>query len=532
MKTNITVLLADDEPLIIKGLSKLLPWSELGIEIIGVTYDGKELLELMEQYTPDIVISDISMPHLTGIDIIKEAKQRQLPSKIIFISAYQEFSYARDAIAYGAVDYLVKPIKKSDLELALNKALSLIHEENEEDLRRNKLDHLERKNRDSEVEAWLEQITEGVLAESTEGYNYLQKELNGTKHAVGLAWIDSSDYDNSRWPKETSKLVEFAVYNVIQESIREYATGYTCMKSNKFVFVISYEADETRSLVAEAIKDNIANYLKLNVSIGVGEPVHRLAELKRSRLQAEQALELTYFAGKHQVILYQKLEQRKNSEQDWFILQSEIIQALTENARDTALSKMKALLQIIKEATIGNRALAVSTCFSSVLYIVQEVKKADVPISDLGFDIQHLQHRLGQYDTYEQMCEGVFDMLQELSNRISDNPVNKEQKLMERVIQYIEAHYMDEISLEAVAAIAFMNPYYFSSFFKKQMKQNFKQYVTDLRMNHAISLLKTTDLMVYEIAEKVGYKNARHFSDMFKKYTGKLPQEYKNSLRS
>lgn len=91
---------------------------------------------------------------------------------------------------------------------------------------------------------------------------------------------------------------------------------------------------------------------------------------------------------------------------------------------------------------------------------------------------------------------------------------------------------MDEISLEAVAAIAFMNPYYFSSFFKKQMKQNFKQYVTDLRMNHAISLLKTTDLMVYEIAEKVGYKNARHFSDMFKKYTGKLPQEYKNSLRS
>lgn len=532
MNRSITVLLADDEPLILKGLSKLLPWSELGIEIVGYAYDGKELLELMERYVPDIVISDISMPHLTGIDIIKEAKQRNIASKIIFISAYQEFSYARDAIAYGAVEYLVKPIKKSDLENAIAKTLSFIHEENEDDMRRNKLNHLERINRDSEVEVWLEHLTEGLLLENSEGYLYLQKQFNGARHVVGVVKIDPLDDNNSRWPLQTSKLVEFAIHNIIQESIRQYGQGSIYIKANRFIFVSSYDDYEVPSQLSEAIKSNILHYLKLNVSIGVGEPVQRLVEIKRSRKQAEEALEMIYFTGLHQVIFYQKFEQRKNSEHEWFTVQSEIIQALTENELENALAKMKALLQVIKEATIGNRQLAVSTCFSSVLYIVQEVKKADVPLSDLGFDIQHLQHRLGQYETYEQMCDGVYDMLQELSNRISDSPMNKEQKLMERVIRYIEHHYTDDISLETVAAIAFMNPYYFSSFFKKQMKQNFKQYVTDLRMNQAISLLKNTDMMVYEIADKVGYKNARHFSDMFKKHTGKLPQEFKSSLRS
>src|SRR5690606_32453444 len=178
----------------------------------------------MEQHMPDIVISDISMPHFTGIDIIKQVKQHQLPSKIIFISAYQEFSYARDAIAYGAVDYVVKPIKKSELENAVTKALSLIREENEDDLLRNKLTHLERKNHDNEVETWLEQLTEGALAVSSEGYSYLQREFTGSQHIVGALSIDP-DNDNSRWPQQTQKLVEFAVHNIIQESTRQYGQG-------------------------------------------------------------------------------------------------------------------------------------------------------------------------------------------------------------------------------------------------------------------------------------------------------------------
>lgn len=126
---KVSVVLADDEPLILKGLTKLIPWDSLHMEIAGYAYDGKELLEAIHTLKPDIVISDISMPHLSGIDIIKEVKRLQLPVKIIFISAYQEFSYARDTVAFGAVDYLVKPVKKAELEQVVAKAVSQIWSE-------------------------------------------------------------------------------------------------------------------------------------------------------------------------------------------------------------------------------------------------------------------------------------------------------------------------------------------------------------------------------------------------------------------
>src|SRR5690606_13896520 len=103
--------------------------------------------------------------------------------------------------------------------------------------------------------------------------------------------------------------------------------------------------------------------------------------------------------------------------------------------------------------------------------------------------------------------------------------------LLARIKRYIDEHYAEEISLESVAAVAFMNPYYFSTFFKKHMNDNFNVYVTKVRMKHAEQLLRQTDLMVYEIAEKVGYQNARHFSDVFKKMYGKLPMAYKQQLR-
>lgn len=528
---KITVVLADDEPIILKGLGKLIPWEEYGMEIVGYAYDGKELLETIEALKPDIVISDISMPHYSGIDIIKEIKRRELPIKTVFISAYQEFSYARDAVAYGAVDYLVKPVKKSELEAVIAKTLSLIREENEEDRRRRKLDQLERKSRDGEVDVWLEQLAEGALSEHSEGYAYLRNQLAGPQYAAGIVGIDPTGNDNERWPAATQKLVEFAVRNIVQESVEAVGAGYSFVRAGKHVFVLSCEEPGVPMELASAIRDNILNFLKLKVSVGVGDPVRVLSQVRVSREQAEQALEMTYFTGLNRALGYRVREQRKDSENEWFTLQSEIVKGLTEGAWDHALSTMKALLQVIKAATIGNRQLAVSTCFSSILYIVQEVKKSDVPMSDLGFDIQHLQSRLRQYETYEAMCGGIVDMLQELYDRIGDKPAGKEQTLIARIVRYIEAHYTEDVSLESVAAIAFMNPYYFSSFFKKHTKRNFKQYVTDLRMEQAVQLLKTTDLMVYEIAEKVGYNNARHFSDMFKKHTGKLPQEFKQSLR-
>jgi len=524
---TIRVVLADDEPLIVKGLHKLIPWEQMDLDIVAQAYDGQELLEMIDQHHPDIVISDISMPHLTGIDIIKEVNRRHLAVKVIFISAYQEFIYAKDAVAYGAVDYLVKPIKKEELESVLSRTVSLIMTENEQAQRKGKLQFLERKNRDEEMRDWLILLTDGALSPQSEALLAIKERLAGPYYSIGIIQVDQLNQETERWPVQEKKLVHFAIENIVNEMISEYGRGYVFIENHRQIFVIDHERREQAQRLAEDIHDKINVYLKLKVSIGISEPVPEIEKLSEAYLQADHALQLIYFMGLNRVIPYRVERPKQELEIELYSLQSEVIRTMTSHAWNDARAALQLLLSTIEAATRGNRTLAVTTCFSSVLYMIQEIKKSGVALSDWGFDIHNLQSQLGQYDTFAAMGQGIYHILEELYDRIDDQAGNKEKLLMARIKKYIEEHFAEEITLDSVASLAFMNPYYFSSFFKKHTEQNFKQYVTEVRMNQAIRLLTQTDMMVYEIADQVGYNNARHFSDMFKKLYGKLPQEYR-----
>lgn len=134
--------------------------------------------------------------------------------------------------------------------------------------------------------------------------------------------------------------------------------------------------------------------------------------------------------------------------------------------------------------------------------------------------------------TYAELQQSFEDVVNKMYDQLACKAGGKEMPQLMQVKAYVEEHYAENITLESTASLVYMNPYYFSSFFKKHTGQNFKSYLTEVRMGHALRLLLQSDLMVYEIAELVGYNNARHFSDMFKKKYGKLPQEYKHSVRN
>ncbi|WP_373232319.1 response regulator [Cohnella sp.] len=528
---TIRVVLADDEPIIIKGLRKLIDWEGLGMEIVGQAYDGLALMEAIEMHKPDLVISDISMPHLTGIDIIKEINSRSLPVKVIFISAYQEFSYAKDAVVYGAVDYLVKPLIKSELDNVLSKTAALIGQKDEEERRKDKLQLIEQRSRNDEIQEWLVRLTDRSLSNRSEAYQVVQERFPGPFHSIGIVEIDRVLDEPERWPVQETKLVHFALENVLTELLSEYGRGQVFYKNNRYVLLMDHVQQEEPIRLANDIKEKIESYLKLKISLGMGLPVADIGLLADSYNQAEQALQMKYFIGLNLVIMYEQVEQKQGFEDEMYTLQSKVIRDLSSNAWGDALISLEELLETIESATVGNVELAVSTCFSSTLFMIQEIKNSGVPLSESGFDIHDLQKRLAEFETYYAMKKGIVEIMEELHHRIDDKASNKEKMLILKIKQYIDEHYAEEITLESVAAIAFMNPYYFSSFFKKHMKQNFKQYVTEARMQQAMRLLTQTCMMIYEIAEKVGYNNARHFSDMFKKRFGKLPQEVRLSLK-
>lgn len=531
MTRTIRVLLADDEPVIIRGLKKLLSWEALGLTIVGEANDGNELRDLMTTSQPDLIISDISMPGCTGIDIIREIHDSKRQIKVIFISAYQEFSYAKQALQYGAMDYLVKPVNKNQLEEVVSRAVSIIRQESEGERNKELLTHYERKNRIVTIEEMLDSLTDGNRGVAD---TLIDMGVVTVSSIVSICLLEmDEDAERSiRWEERERKLVEFALFNIIKETVDQLGNGFVFRKGEQFGILLQHENREEMSRLAEDLHYKINSFLKLKVSIGIGCPVDDIADSDHSYRSALKSLHKKYFQGLNQVIPYDvALIEDTVQVGTLSEIQKELGSALTSQNKERVTELTQSLLQNIRLLAYGNKNLAVSTLYNTVMLLEQEMLDYGFSMDITGQMLYPLLEEWSRFSTFDQVGEEFRQIVDRMYLQIVGKMNGKESAPLSQVKSYIEEHYAENITLESMAALVYMNSYYFSHFFKKHTGQNFKNYVTEVRMKHALRLLLHSDLMVYEIAEQVGYNNARHFSDMFKKKYGKLPQEYKQSFK-
>ncbi|ULO09840.1 response regulator [Paenibacillus sp. 19GGS1-52] len=530
---TIRVILADDEPVIIRGLKKLLAWEQLGLTIVGEASDGYELKQQIELCNPDLIISDISMPGYTGIDIIREIHDSGRPIKVIFISAYQEFSYARQAIQYGAMDYLVKPVNKNQLEQVVSRAVSQIRQESEGERNKKMLKSYEQKNLRLTIEELLDRLTDGNKGTAE---TLLELGITAISRYVSICVLETDEYAGqpSRWEERERKLVEFALSNIIKETVDQVDNSYMFRKGERFCILLQHEHSGDPERLADDLHGKINSFLKLPVSIGVGNTVEGMDIADESYRSAVRALNRKYFVGLNHVIP-SRLEQPAGEIQTLTSLnelQSALRTALKCQDKEQIVECTNHLLQTIRVLAVDNKNQAVSSVYNTIVQLEQELANFGVEANPAGQDSSPMLEKLTNLSTYTEVEQEFSVILGKMSEQIGGRMVNKEMVQLSQVKIFMEEHYAENITLESIAGMMFMNPYYFSSFFKKHTGQNFKNYVTEVRMNRALQLLLQSDMMVYEIAESVGYNNARHFSDMFKKKYGKLPQEYKQSFKN
>jgi two-component system response regulator YesN len=527
----IRVLLADDEPVILRGLKKLISWETLGLSIVGEANDGNELNQLIATCQPDLVISDISMPGCSGIDIIREIHQSKLPIKVIFISAYQEFSYAKQALQYGALDYVVKPVNKNQLEQVLSKAVSRILQESEGERNKEMLEIYEQKERKVTIEELLDRLTDGDKGTAVE-LNNMGIITVSSYVSICMLEIDEDTERSLRWEDRERKLVEFALHNIIKETVDDIRSGFIFRKGDRFGILLQHEFLIESTKLAVDLHSKINNYLKLKVSIGVGSAVEDISCAAKSFREALKALGTKYFVGVNRVITHEALR-NKGEEQISTLaeLQAELAMTLTSQNESRISLLIQQILQSIRLFAGNSKNLAISSVCNTIMLLEQELLEFGITVDDTNHELYPMLEILNDYSTFDKVGEEFEQIVGRMYNQIASRLGNKEITQLSIIKKYIEENYSSNITLESIAARVFMNPYYFSSFFKKHTGENFKHYVTEVRMRHALQLLQQSDLMVYEIAERVGYNNARHFSDMFKKKYGKLPQEYKQSAR-
>ncbi|MBW7476313.1 response regulator [Paenibacillus oenotherae] len=524
----LSVFLADDEPAILRGLPMLVDWKQLGLQIVGEASNGDDLLQAIMEYDPDIVITDISMPGIDGIEVLKRLKELKKRTKVIFISAYRDFSYAKDALSYGAVDYLIKPVDRNKLESVLEQTVTDIQSVSRIMASSSKLRHYEDRHKRLELmdglSKWLEHKQFPLNPE-------IIREIRGTRSDMlftcMVAEIDHSLHPSGSWREGERKLLHYAMQNLTEELIKDAADGWILPEGDYVYLLIRHLPTAMIRNLAEHLRDHYRSVLKISVSMSVGSAVP-LEELRRSCVEAEEGMALKFFLGAGSLVTpADKPDVPMHRGEDWKQLENQLLREFYSPHMDRFEELLEDWLEMVKKAAWGNRAYALQLSGSLLIHAIrehaadgEETKQAEA----------ELARRLQSQETFHQMSVMIREDLERIRACLYQGNNGRESEQIRQIKAFIEENYR-EVDLETIAARFYINPYYFSVFFKKHTGQNFKQYVTNIRMNLAVKLLVHSDCLLYEIAEQVGYQNARQFSEMFKKNYGLLPNEYRQQFK-
>lgn len=531
------VLIVDDESTVHEQLKALIPWQELGWEVIGHAYNGKDAKKLTETFRPNLILTDLKMPIMDGLGFMSWLEGSGIAAKVIVLSGYGEFEYSRSAFLLGAYDYLLKPIQKSDLLRALGKAVEQIQRDSQTQVDRINEKAVLGEGLTLMQDEFLTQVIGASILDENEIVVHAERLLmklpeNGYVTAV-VRFIDFDKQIQARYEGDRP-----AFYYAARNLIREIAgTGSQVYRNlyhvNEFVLVKAMP-DKNVSLLEPMIhklQHILSEGLKLRSIIGVSTYKQRIAKLAAAYSEAQNALETLTLAGDRKFAIHDRHSeagQRGPSAmetlwKDLGLLYDLLADSGSLRDNDKLLAKIE---EAFREDSIGTTS--VSDWKKAMNELVQKIDPYTtnddmrILLNEFKASIQAIQV-LHAKESLLQWTELLIVRNSEAMKGKSGKP------LMEAIKKYIDEHYRT-VTLDQTSERFYLNKNYFCSLFKSMMGVSFMEYVTDLRMEHAKRLLGESMLKTYEVAESVGYSDQRYFSQVFRKHTGMQPTQYRQKL--
>ena len=539
------IFLAEDEVIVRETIKRMIPWENLGFELVGEAADGEMALPLLIRQQPDLLITDIKMPFMDGLTLARLAKKEVPGLKVVILSGYDDFNYAKQAINIGVEDYLLKPITKNALIERLTEIRSRYEDEKTqreyyEKFHREMQAYEKNSSRDffealvsgsldmMEVYKRAEKLGLDIVAES---YNILIFTMNCNEDFSGQREGYSS------WEAESLEMLE------------KFFTGHPfamLFRSNVFSYGVLIKGEKnsirenTRICVEEIRK--IFDRKKDNKEwfVAVGESVERLSQIQKSYHSASRAFSQRYlYDGK--VLCYEEMlamEKKDVTNDDSEYLQKVDVNALNPTILQKFLSNglLEETENFVQDYfyAIGQEPME-SVVFRS--YVILNVRFSVLSfLKELGCDTKTLEPE----DTEKILAESGRNMestiayaekLVSQAIQLRDrNSGNKNRSILKTAVDFIDQHYMEEdMSLNKAANAANVSANHFSALFSQNMGQTFIEYLTSLRMDKAKEYLRCTGMRSSEIAGEVGYKDAHYFSYLFKKTQGMTPSDYRKA---
>lgn len=535
----IKVMIVDDELLIRVGIKSTVQWNKLGLEVIAEAENGKEALEKFSLHHPEIIITDIRMPVMDGLELIKDIKQLNLHTKFIILTCYGEFSYAKEALRLGAFEYIVKPtMMADDLEEVLSRVVETIHEEQKEQA---KVNDLEKKFREEEKvikENTLLNIIHGVIEEGKIGQELDKAGLPQYKDNTVVIVCQVDDYADvvEKYSEEKLFVLWGGVQNIAQNVMDLYCNGKVLLDQyNKCIGIVGFpgkknekEIYENIYAMAKQVRDSIEKYLGIHVTIGLSDIGCNEKYIYRLFQQANTACEFRMFLGGNKIISYHKIVQYKQSDCEYeyylHLIETEIRELNGEQA-----DKILKDFFLTGLLSTYNKTLVKKAIFKllALLTMMSKGHLKDALTADMEFE---KYEQIMKLETLEQMYKWFKELLLQVINTRATAYNSGYCIQVKKATEYIKNRYMDEISLDDAAEAVNVSRNYLGNLFKRDTGKYFIDFLMEYRIEKAKELLKECSFKIYEVALKVGIKDQRYFSKVFKKYTGCTPNEYRDNI--
>lgn len=519
------VFLVEDEKIIREGIRDKVDWKSAGFEFCGEAQDGEVALPLIEKTQPDVLITDIKMPFMDGLQLSKVVASQMPWVKIIILSGHDEFEYAQSAIKLGVYEYLLKPINAIDIQKSLKNLAAILDQEREDSANLKELQNQVKDVLTLKRERLLLQLVVGGISssEAIEQYGRIGLTMIAQHYMVILIKVN---------PYENDGHLDLAKHNDIQDIVTNlismYSGAFFTQKSVEELLLIM-TGDDPEQLrqdglfLAELVKKDIEESVGCKVTFGVGSIQERLANIHLSFVDA---LAIVNNSGQKPALgaIYQEGDLLESLKLDQSAVDHYLRTGLIEEYDNFFQTYLRPISEAAQYSTLIKHYLFADIIFTSAQLI-----------SDLGGEPLEVIPEMKDMESFLvglESIDQIRDALRSLTSEVLAYRNNQVKYGMAKPIfqakEFIDNNFSDpDLLLENVAAQVNLSPSHFSVVFSREIGESFKDYLTRIRIERAQELLRTTNLKCSEIAYQSGYKDPHYFSYVFKKNTGIPPQQFR-----
>ncbi|MDR6553172.1 response regulator [Paenibacillus qinlingensis] len=517
---NINILLVDDEAIDLEWLRVRVEATDCqGLRVAGTAKSGFAALTLMKQERIDIVLSDIRMPIMSGFEFARKAREINPEVRIAFISGHEDFGYAKEAIQLEAYDYLLKPVDDDELAKMIAGLCAKVEEDRR--LHSSLSEALPFVQRELLLR-WFQEASPGIAEERVAEFvsPFIEK-------GTAVALIEADDFERhskdmtvedrrALWTRIEQHLIE----SVQTKRLGSLMNGY----ANRFVLLATGGADIGNEL--EELIRSFGKSFPFTLTIGLGVRAYSEDELHQSYRQAEMALSIKWVLGKNRVIRDVTFEQpvkvgTVNTEQIF----EEVLQAIL----DYDLVKIDDGLTAIfrPDLALHRKSEAYDLINRMTSKLHGDLQKLNENLYELLNWESHQPDVLFEFETMNDIVSWLRRRFFELSELLYMKRRKQDRKLIAEIRSYVEERLENKVTLKEVAARFDFTPNYLGHLFKTETGMGFSEFMNDITMKRACELLDNPRLKVYEIADKIGYRNVIYFNRSFKQAIGMSPREYR-----